>query len=99
MLAAVDQQNIFCRQTTAGERSQALFHVVGQGRSANVEAQLDRGGNLVHVLAAGARCAHKTFLDVAIVELDPIGDSSHFSNHTCMAPFRSWAKQAVIGRI
>ena len=33
---------------------QALFDFIGQGGAADIEAQVDGGGHLVHILAAGA---------------------------------------------
>ena len=62
------------RRRPASRASRA--HRPGQrGRAAHVEAQLDRGRDLVDVLPAGAGGAHEAFLDLPLVEHDLVGDA------------------------
>src|SRR3954451_528112 len=73
-----DDQDAIAGQAAAGEALQALAHGLGQaGRAADVEAELDGGGELVDVLAAGARAADEALLQLALVEGDRVGDLDH----------------------
>ena len=70
MLAAVDEQHVVRDHAVAGEIAQTLLHVVGQRRSADVEAQLDRRRHLVDVLPARSRGANEAFFYVFLVQHD-----------------------------
>ena len=77
MLAAVDDEDAVAGQPTAGERDQAMLHVIGQRRGADVEAKLHGGCHFVDVLAAGPGCANEALLDFAFFDRDRIGDAEH----------------------
>jgi ribosomal protein S9 len=58
--AGRDDQHAFLRGAIASHRQEALPYVVAkQARSADIEAQLDGGGNFVDVLAARTGGANK----------------------------------------
>jgi hypothetical protein len=58
-------------ETLAGERTQARLDALVQGgRVQEIEAQLDGGGDLVDVLAAGPGGADEADLEVAVRDLD-----------------------------
>ena len=42
-----------------------------------IEAELDRGGDLVDVLSAGAAGADKNLFDFILVDRDAVGDPDH----------------------
>ena len=71
--AALDTHRIHARDTMAVvdfslPSSEPRFHVVGQRRGPDVEAQLDRRRHLVDVLPARAGCTDESFFDVRFVE-------------------------------
>ncbi len=77
MLAAVNQQFAAAYHSTACERHEPIFDVPRQRRPGYVEAQLHRCGDLVDILAARPRGAHKAFFEVALVKRKSIGNSNH----------------------
>ena len=60
VLAGRDDQHAFSRRALAGQRTEALPYVLGKRRRlADIEAQLDGGGDFVDVLAARAGGANE----------------------------------------
>ena len=76
----------------SAELQQALLDGVGQRRRAHVEAQVDRVGNLVDVLAAGALRAHRGDLDLAL-RYDDVGAARHGPTSPC-SPCLSCSRSA-----
>ncbi len=74
----VDSNAVVSRHAVPGARDQPLLHLGRERRGANVEAQLDRGRDLIDVLTAGARGADEPLLDVAVVEDESVSDSDQF---------------------
>src|SRR5580704_14453256 len=73
-----DDQHAVAGQPRAGEPLQTGAHVVRQRRRvAYVEAKLNRGRQLVDVLAARPRRAHEALFDFALVDRDVGGDADH----------------------
>src|SRR3954447_14381312 len=73
-----DDQDAVAGQPAAGQLLEALAHGLGQARgAADVEAELDGGGELVDVLAAGAGAADEALFKLPLVEGDRVGDLDH----------------------
>src|SRR5215471_14140200 len=72
-----DHQHAVGGHPPSGEPFEANAHVGRQGRTRDVEAQLDRGRKLVDVLPAGTGRADEAFLEVALVDRDAAGDADH----------------------
>lgn len=73
-----DDQYPFASETSPCEFAQATTHVFRERRRhRHVKAQLHSGRNFIHVLPAGAGCAHKVFLDFAFVDRNAGGDLNH----------------------
>src|SRR5690606_15371238 len=67
----VDDQHALRGHPPVAAGQQPLAHRLGQGRRAgDVEAQLHRGGDLVDVLATGARRTHETLGDLRLRDVD-----------------------------
>ena len=99
VLAAVECQYAVSRHTASGQRDESGFDVRGQRRSADVEAQFHRRGDLVDVLSAGSRSADETLLDLVIAERDRGGDRNHpgvlpatVASATGSVPGRAWPR-------
>src|SRR5690606_7748957 len=74
----LDHQHALVGQAPVAAGQQALAHRLGQRRRVgHVEAQLDRGRDLVDVLAAGAAGADEAFDDFAFGYLDVHGRRRH----------------------
>jgi hypothetical protein len=56
---------------------EALLHRLGERRGVDVEAKLDRGRDLVDVLAAWPRRADEPLFELALVDLDGRRDLDH----------------------
>jgi len=77
VFAAVDQQHLVHAHAGAGQRRQARFHVGRERRRADIEAKLDRGRHLVHVLPTGSRGADEPFLEIALLDADGVSNTNH----------------------
>ena len=75
-----DHQHAVGGHTPAGETRETRAHVGREPGPGDVEAQLDRGRELVDVLSARAGRADEAFLDVALVDRDGAGDADHSAN-------------------
>src|SRR5687767_4818217 len=77
---AVEDEHARGRHAAAGKSGQAGFDGEGKGRGADVEAQLDGGRDLVHVLSAGSGRPHEPLLDLALVRRECSVDRGHGSS-------------------
>src|SRR5262245_19870000 len=74
----LDHQHALAGEPSAGEPLEPRTHLGGQARrAAHVEAQLDRGRDLVDVLPARAGGADEALLELALVDLDSTADAYH----------------------
>ena len=66
---------LFRSHPAAGDRGDARLHPIGQGRRVgDVEAQLDRGRQLVDILPARPGGADEAFAELILVQPDADGD-------------------------
>jgi hypothetical protein len=76
--ACVDDQDAFFVDPAAGQAYQTCAHGLGQrGRSADIETQLHRSGNSIHVLPARAGCPDEVELQFIFIERNVFGDLNH----------------------
>ena len=76
-LRQYDQQPVF-GQASISALQQALAQTFRQcRRSGDIEAQLDRSGDLVDVLATGTAGTHEAFLQLVFLDDDGGRDSEH----------------------
>src|SRR4030095_2871570 len=80
MFPAVEYEHALGSHAAACKIGQARFDRVGKRRGADVEAQLNGGGDLVHLLPAGSRRSHEPLLDLALVRRKRAVDRSHGSS-------------------
>lgn len=95
-LAAVclglDDNDTFLADALVVQPQQPFLEVFGQRRCANVEAQMDRAGNLVHVLTArtlGTNCAELDFArgnGRRQNDVDPLSEWQPFYRHKATRP-------------
>jgi hypothetical protein len=67
MFSAVENEHALGRHAPARKSAQARFDMWGKRRRADIEAQFNRSGDLVYILAAGPRRSHESLLDLALV--------------------------------
>src|SRR5260370_5576854 len=84
----IDDEHALARQPAAGEPFEAQPDLIGQARPGDVEAQLDRGRDLVDVLAARPRGAQEALLDVALVDHNAGRDANHAGHSTRKSSYR-----------
>ena len=82
MALRIDDEHALARQAAAGEPLEPPPDLVGQVRAGDVEAQLDRGRDLVDVLAARSRGAQEALLDAALVDRNAGRDANHAGHST-----------------
>src|SRR6266700_3137597 len=78
----IDDEHALAREPPAGEPLEPLSNLLRQIRSRDVEAQLDRGRDLVDVLAARSRGAQEALLDAALVDRNAGRDANHAGHST-----------------
>src|SRR5262245_20938425 len=79
MFPAVEYEHALGGHAAACKSGQARFDRVGKRRRADVEAQLNGGGDLVHLLPARSRRSYEPLLDLALVRRKRAVDRSHRS--------------------
>jgi hypothetical protein len=76
--ARVDDQDAVFVDPVAGQAHQACAHALGQrGGPADIETQLHRSGNSIHVLPARAGCPDEVELQFIFIERNVFGDLNH----------------------
>src|SRR6187431_3184240 len=68
MFARVDEQNAIARRAPSRQRYQTRLHVFWQRGRGQIDAQFDRRGDLVDILAARSGSAYEPFVDHEPVE-------------------------------
>src|SRR6516225_4813190 len=75
-----DDENAVGGHPPSGEQAQSgSRRFVEARRAEGIEAELDRGGDLVDVLSAGAAGANEDLFDLVLVDRDAVGDRDHFA--------------------
>src|SRR5262245_30467769 len=77
MFPAVEYEHALGSHAAACKSGQTRFDRVGKRRGADVEAQLNGRGDLVHLLPAGSRRSHEPLLDLALVRRKRAVDRRH----------------------
>src|SRR5208282_2272155 len=73
-----DDENAINGHPPSGEQAQSgSRRFVEARRVEGIEAELDRGGDLVDVLSAGAAGANEDLFDLVLVDRDVVGDRDH----------------------
>jgi len=74
-----DDENAIGGHPPPGEQAQSRTgRFIEARRLEGIEAELDRGGDLVDVLSAGAAGADENLLELVLVDRDVVGDRDHF---------------------
>src|SRR6266850_8612356 len=72
VLLGLDDDDSGAGDARVAAAQQPLLHLLGQGRGADVEAQMHRVGDLVDVLAARALRTHRAELYLVLLDLDAV---------------------------
>jgi len=95
---SLDDEHSFTIQLLAGVEDQPIANLFGEGSCVlHVEAQLNRGGHFVHILATWAGCSDETKLHLPLRDPDGTADRDHTGDDTGRGPLNEGPDGLAIG--